>query len=195
MVIKNHIQGSLLMKDRIMDVVENLCAQSGPLSLKHTTIAKELGIKPPSLYAHFPSMAAIFTATTKRALKEISITYNSIDGLYSPIEALNLIQSRQIDLLITRPGIARLVLFDLCQPGGMETIDWNTLEIVQITEKERTLFEKAISLKLISEQDFEFWFSTRIGALYIALSYEWLKTSKITPERVLALKKYLQITS
>ena len=183
------------MKDRIMDVVENLCAQIGPLSLKHTNVAKELGIKPPSLYAHFPSMAAILAATTKRALKEISITYDHIDHTCSPVETLNIIQSRQIDLLITRPGIARLVLFDLCQPGGIETIDWSTQEIIQITEKERTLFEKSIHLKLISEQDFEFWFSTRMGALYIALSYEWLKSPKINIERVIALKRYLQITS
>ena len=181
------------MKDRIMDVVENLCTQHGPLSLKHTKVAKELGIKPPSLYAHFPSMAAILTSTIERALKEISITYDNIDHSYSPVEALNIIQSRQIDLLISRPGIARLVLFDLCQPGGIQAINWNTLEIVQITEKERTLFEKSIPLKLIPEQDFEFWFSTRMGALYIALSYEWLKSPQISPERVIALKKYLQI--
>lgn len=182
------------MKNRIMDVVENICAQSGPLSLKHTIVAKELGIKPPSLYAHFPSISAIFAATTTRALKEIVTTYDAIDDAYSPVEALNIITSRQIDLLIARPGIARLVLCDLCQPSGIETIDWDTLEIVQITKKERMLFEKAISLKLISEQDFEFWFSTRMGALYITLSYEWLRTSTISPERIVALKKHLQIT-
>lgn len=180
-------------KDQILDVVEMLCAQTGPHRLKHTTIAKEMGIKPPSLYAHYPSMTAILAATTRRALSEIYATYLNIDESYSPVEMLNMSQAKQIDLLVARPGIARLVLFDLSQPGGAETVGWDTPEIIQITEKERNFFNSAVEKGAALNGEFEFWFSSRMGALYVALSYEWLRSDVISLDRVNALKSYLKI--
>lgn len=192
---KQQLKNKKSVKDQILDVVELLCAQTGPHHLKHSTIAKEMNIKPPSLYAHYPSMTAILAATTRRALSEIYSTYMNIEESYSPIEALNISQARQIDLLVERPGIARLVLFDLSQPGGAETIAWDTPEIIQITEKERYLFNSAIKQGINLNSDFEFWYSTRMGALYVTLSYEWLRSTVITLERVKELKRHLKITT
>ncbi|MGO3455825.1 MAG: TetR/AcrR family transcriptional regulator [Marinomonadaceae bacterium] len=190
---KQQIQKKKHTKDQILDVVELLCAKIGPYRLKHTTIAKEMNIKPPSLYAHYPSMTAILAATTRRALGEISSTYLDIEEACSPIEALNISQNRQIDLLVARPGIARLVLFDLSQPGGAETVAWDTPEIVQITEKERYLFNLILEQGVVLGDDFELWFSSKMGALYSALSYEWLRSDKITLERINALKCHLKV--
>lgn len=181
------------MQCQILDVAETLCAVHGPSRLRHTMIALELGIKPPSLYAHFPSLTAILAATTRRALCAICETYEEISGDLPPLDALNLSQSRQIDLMLARPGIARLVLFDLSQPGGAETVGWDTPEIIHITDMEQRFFKEAVLRGDLQASDFRLWFSTRLGALYVALSYEWLSASHISESRVHELKKQLRL--
>lgn len=178
-------------KDQILDVVEGLCATIGPQRLQHATIAAKLGIKPPSLYAHFPSMQAILEAVTLRALTAILATYEDLNESLSAKSALDLCQSRQVDLLLLRPGIARLVLTDLSQPGGAEAIGWYTTEIVKITTIERGLFERAVADGQIEDCDFFLWFSSRMGALYVSMSYEWLRCGEIGEKRADLLKKVL----
>lgn len=180
-------------KDRILDVVEDLCATVGPHRLQHATVAQTLGIKPPSLYAHFKSMSAIIEAVTLRALVAIEATYDNLDPTLTSIEKLNESQSRQIDLLVKRPGIARLVLLDLSQPGGSETISWQTPEIVRITGIEKQLFESAVAENSLETEDFSLWFGRRLGGLYVALSYQWLRIDTLSAERIADLKRSLTI--
>lgn len=136
-------------------------------------------------------MKAIIDAVTRRALKVILHTYEEIDTSLSAKETLDFCQARQIDLLTSRPGIARLVLLDLSQPGGAETIGWSTPEIVKITKIEQELFDQAVADGAIQDCDFYFWFSSRMGALYVSLSYEWLREGEIPPERIELLKNVL----
>lgn len=178
-------------KDHILDVVERLCAEVGPQRLQHALIAKELGIKPPSLYAHFSSMQAILEAVTRRGLGQILLCYDNVDESLGAMQALNFIQGRQVDLLVQRPGIARLVLLDLSQPGGTEAIGWQTPEIVRITEIELELFQRAVADGDLPDADFFLWFSQRMGALYVSLSYEWLRLGALDPERIEMLKHSL----
>lgn len=133
----------------------------------------------------------IIDAVTRRALKAILDTYENLDEQLSAKEALDICQTRQVDLLISRPGIARLVLMDLSQPGGAETIGWTTPEIVEITRIERDLFDQAVLVGDIQDCDFYFWFSNRMGALYVSLSYELLRNGEISLERSQLLKKAL----
>ncbi|WP_353476857.1 TetR/AcrR family transcriptional regulator (plasmid) [Salipiger sp. H15] len=188
------VTGRKNSKDHILDVVEQLCAEVGPYRLRHAQVARHLGIKPPSLYAHFPSMNDMLAAATRRALEAIRATYEELGESISPAAALDRSQARQVDLLVARPGIARLVLFDLSQPGGAETVAWDMPEIEQITACEEALFDRAVAAGQIPAQDFPIWFSTRMGALYVGLSYEWLRPEPKDPSRIMMLKKSLQLT-
>ena len=180
-------------KEHILNVVEGLCAEVGPQRLQHATVAKELGIKPPSLYAHFPSMQAMLEAVSRRALGEILNCYQGLDESKGPLEALNQVLFKQVDLLVARPGIARLVLFDLSQPGGTDAIGWQTPEIVKITEVEQRFFQDGVAQGDIADRDFFLWFSQRMGALYVSLSYEWLRHGTISEKRVQLLKSSLAL--
>lgn len=180
-------------KDHILDVVENLCAEVGPMRVQHAAVAKALGIKPPSLYAHYPSMNAILAAATMRAMRAICETYEGLVEAGNPIDSLNESQSRLVDLLVERPGIARLVLHDFSTPGGAEITNWETPEIIEITQNEKTLFDRAVDQGLIEDLDFSVWYGARMGSVYVGLSYQWLFSRKLDKNRVEALKAALAL--
>lgn len=172
-----------------------MCAEVGPRDVQHSEIAKRLGIKPPSLYAHYTSIDEILAATYKRSLEELLETYRQNNEQISAIEALNQSSSRQVDLLLERPGIARLVLADLSQNGGISIALENSTEIEKITQTEKQLFEEAVQAEDLEPTDFTPWYGSRLGMLYVTLSYEWLSNKTIPQSRADEIKKFLSFRS
>ncbi len=184
-----------ISKEILLDVAEQLCAEVGSQAVRHAEIAKRVGIKPPSIYAHFDSLDDILSAVARRGLLAMLATYDGLPETLSPVEALNLVQNRQIDYLVAHPGFTRLALADLNLPGGTAAVAANLDLIDAIDERERHLFDKAVAMNLIPPDDFSLWLGRRTGAVYVTLSLEWLKGRTITSDRLEQIKTYLSLPS
>lgn len=180
-------------KELLLDVAEQLCAEVGSQAVRHAEIAKRVGIKPPSIYAHFDSLDDILAAVTRRGLLAMLATYEALPKGLSPVQALNLIQNRQIDYLVAHPGFTRLALADLNLPGGTTAVASNIDLIHAIDNQERQLLERAIAGGAIAPVDFALWVGRRAGAVYVTLSMEWLNHRTISPERLEQIKTYLEL--
>lgn len=182
-------------REILLDVAEQLCAEVGSQAVKLAEIAKRVGIKPPSIYAHYDCLDDILSAVARRGLLAMLATFDGLPETLSPVEALNLAQNRQIDYLVAHPGFTRLALADLNLPGGTAAVAANLDLIDAIDERERHLFDKAVAMGLIPPDDFSLWLGRRAGAVYVTLSIEWLKGRTITPERLEQIKSYLSLPS
>lgn len=180
-------------KELLLDVAEQLCAEVGSQAVRHAEIAKRVGIKPPSIYAHFDSLDDILAAVTRRGLLAMLATYEALPEGLNPVQALNLIQNRQIDYLVAHPGFTRLALADLNLPGGTTAVASNIDLIHAIDNQERQLLERAIAEGQIAPVDFALWVGRRAGAVYVTLSMEWLNHRTISPERLEEIKAYLEL--
>lgn len=180
-------------KDRILDVAEALCAEVGPIGVRHSEIAARVGIRPPSIYAHYPSLEAILAAVSRRGLEATRATYAGLEDIDSPVAALNLAQDRQVDLLVAHPGFTRLVLADLSLPGGSTAIEANMDLVEEINAQDRSLFLRAVDQGEVAMVDPDLWLAQRLGSLYVVLSMEWMTQETLTPQRVAEIKGFLHI--
>lgn len=184
-----------ISKEILLDVAEQLCAEVGSQAVRHAEIAKRVGIKPPSIYAHFDSLDDILSAVARRGLLAMLATYDGLPEATNPVDALNQVQNRQIDYLVAHPGFTRLALADLNLPGGTAAVASNLDLIDVIDARERQLFDRAIAMGLIPPADFSLWLGRRTGAVYVTLSLEWLNGRTITSGRLEQIKAYLALPS
>ncbi len=180
-------------KNQIINVAEALCAEVGPHEVRHNEVAARVGIKPPSLYAHFDSFESILAAVARRGLEITLETYSDIDDFDSAVEALNVTQARQIDILAAHPGFARLVLADLSLPGGPHAIEANIELVEELKALEHELFDRAVSQGQIEVADFPLWLAQRLGSLYVTMSMEWSTNPVIPSTRLEEIKEFLAI--
>ncbi len=109
-------------KERIIDEAESLAALHGIEHLKLQDVADKIGIKLPSVYAHFSGREDILTAMGARISKGMSQLYQAKPG-ESPIETLKRGAQDMLTFLGEHPAYFRLMLRDHSVPLGYDPLN------------------------------------------------------------------------
>lgn len=103
-------------RDRIVAEAENLIARHGIEGLQVKVIAETIGIRPPSVFAHFTGRDDIVRAVVERLLHRIEELFDApVEG--TPEQELRLRTRRMMLFLLDHPADARILLRDLAQAG------------------------------------------------------------------------------
>jgi len=98
-------------REKILEAAERLTATHGAEGFQLKNVADAVGIRSPSVYAHFESRDAICRAVAHRLYDGIMATV-SIDQTRDPMEALLQLLDDYVHYLADRPAHLRLVLRD-----------------------------------------------------------------------------------
>jgi AcrR family transcriptional regulator len=106
-------------KERIIDEAEKLAAIHGIEHLKLQDVADRIGIKLPSVYAHFSGREDILTAMAARINRTYSQLYHGKTGETAK-ETLHRGALELLEILGSKPAYFRLILRDLSVPIGYD---------------------------------------------------------------------------
>ena len=104
-------------RDRIVVAAEDLIARHGIEGLQVKEIAARVGIRPPSVFAHFGGRDAIVSAVVERLLRRIEALFDA-PAAGTPEEELRARTRRLALFLVDNPADARILLRDLAQAGA-----------------------------------------------------------------------------
>lgn len=104
-------------REKILEVAEALIADSGVEGFRIKDLAERIGVRPPSLFAHFDGREAIVEAVLVRLLENIDeILPANLEG--DPVEALGHGVAAFVRYLAEHPAVTRLILRDLGDVGS-----------------------------------------------------------------------------
>ncbi|NPU94238.1 MAG: TetR/AcrR family transcriptional regulator [Gammaproteobacteria bacterium] len=109
-------------KEKIIDEAESLAALHGIEHLKLQDVADKIGIKLPSVYAHFSGREDILAAMGARISKGIGQLYIARTG-ETPIETLKRSAQDLLKMLGEHPAYFRLMLRDHSVPMGYDPLN------------------------------------------------------------------------
>lgn len=111
-------------RDRIVAVAEELIARHGIEGMQVKEIAARVGIRPPSVFAHFAGKDDIVSAVVERMLRRIEALFDApAEG--TPEEELRARTRRLVLFLIDNPADARIVLREWAQAGAPDVERYN----------------------------------------------------------------------
>lgn len=101
-------------RDKILDVAERLIALYGTEGFQLKDVADRVGIRPPSVYAHFDGKQAISREVAFRLYHGIGdrLELEDVES-GDPVDLLERIVARAVEYFADHPGHLRLVLRDL----------------------------------------------------------------------------------
>ena len=167
-------------KERIIDEAEKLASIHGIEHLKLQDVADKIGIKLPSVYAHFSGREDILAAMGARINRAFTQMFLSKTG-ENPVEALRKGALELTLFLGNNPAYFRLMLRDLSVPLGYDPVNRRfTLthgncippELREMQERIRKLLGQANQSGSIKELDAENFLSTILGSLLV--KYSWI---------------------
>jgi AcrR family transcriptional regulator len=183
-------------KERIIDEAEALAAFHGIEHLKLQDVADKIGIKLPSVYAHFSGREDILhamSARIHRALTQLFICKTQDD----PRESLRKGSADLVSLMIRNPSYFRLMLRDLSVPLGYDPVNRRysshhgqsvAPEMKDLIERVKRQLESLASTgsPAMSAESFV---ATLLGSLLVSLSWREWNPAQSTDETELQVLK------
>lgn len=98
--------------DEILDIAVRIMTAEGVNALSISEIARQLGVRPPSLYKYFPSLMAIFDAVFGRAQREhLEVMQRAMVGAEPGLPALAAALDASGRWCVTNPALAALLFW------------------------------------------------------------------------------------
>ena len=108
-------------RDLIVEQAKRTIADHGVDGLKLTSIAKEIGIRQPSIYAHFRNRDEILREMGWHIIDDLMHLFDASEG-NSPRETILLGLDDLLTYIEEHPAEARLIARDMSIPGGFEPL-------------------------------------------------------------------------
>lgn len=166
-------------KERIIDEAEKLASIHGIEHLKLQDVADKIGIKLPSVYAHFSGREDILAAMASRINRAFTQMFLAKAG-ETPTDTLRRGAIELTDFMGNNPAYFRLMLRDLSVPLGYDPINrrftmnhGNSIpaELREMQERIRRLLEQGLQSGAIKHIDAQNLLSSLLGTLLV--KYSW----------------------
>ncbi len=120
-------------REHILDVAEDLIARYGTEGLQLKEVAEQVGIRPPSVFAHFDGRQGIADAIGERILAQLVRRLGRVLDRYDdPEEAVRQGIGSLVDHLLDNPAHVRLLLRDLARSSQSLDVDLSSPEMSQM---------------------------------------------------------------
>jgi AcrR family transcriptional regulator len=132
-------------RERILDAAERLVAVHGMEGLRLVDVAAEVGIRPPSLFAHFAGREAIGDAVAERVVQRIAGVFAPVlgEGSDDPRAVLRRGVRAFAAHLYDHPADVRMLLRDLARVRGGEEMDLSSPVIDALARRIGAVIEAA----------------------------------------------------
>lgn len=183
-------------KERIIDEAEKLASIHGIEHLKLQDVADKIGIKLPSVYAHFSGREDILAAMGARINRAFTQMFLAKTG-EPPVDALQRGALELAEFLGTNPAYFRLMLRDLSVPLGYDPINrrftlshGNSIpaELRDMQERIRKMLEQGQQIGAIKPLEAQDFLSSLIGTLVVKLSWVDLPPTGDSEEKTIDLE-------
>ena len=171
---KNHLDKSVSTHDLCLQVAEHIIAEQGVYSLTLKSIAEEVGIKLPSIYAHFSGITAIQNELAAQLLRSAIAQYEQVKDLPADIAILKNTQLN-FEYFSSRPGMARLCLTDFATPSGHCSMKNNTELMQTMYNLLEQILNRGVKEGKLNKCDYLNFDSMRTGAILTSLSLGWIR--------------------
>lgn len=104
-------------RERILEVAEELIALHGVEGFQLKDVAAAIGIRPPSIFAHFAGREAIAQAVAERMIGGIASLVDEVEG-ETPAATLKRWVRNLVSYLSKHPAHVRLILRDMAHVGS-----------------------------------------------------------------------------
>lgn len=177
-----------------MAAAEDTCARQGSSSIKLADIASELGIEAPAIYRHYQGLKGVIAALGGVALRAEIETFFGIEQLPFA-SALKLQAERCFDLYIERPGIARFLMADMAEPGGLHGFEGNNnLDLIEeLFRLEDDLLQRGLQSGAIRLMSVTTFVAARLGPVFTAIALKDLQTPGSAVEVDVLKREYLEM--
>jgi AcrR family transcriptional regulator len=134
-------------RERILEVAEEIISRSGMEGMRLKDVAAQVGIQPPSIFAHFEGREAIGNAVAARVLDQLAaLVERETADRADPARALRRGVRAVAAHLYDRPAHARLLLRDLARTrSGPEELEMWTPAQGRIEARIAALLEAGIA--------------------------------------------------
>ena len=119
---KKKLDVDVCTKDLIVDEAERLIDLGGIDGLKLDDIAESLGVRRPSLYAHFNGRDGILAAVAEKAFAELALHFQILSDL-SPRKMIEVGVRDLVEFLSNHKAYALLLARDFSTPGGLDAVN------------------------------------------------------------------------
>jgi AcrR family transcriptional regulator len=93
------------LREEILDAARTLIEDSGEQAVSLRSVARQVGIAAPSIYAHFPDREAIVSALVDEAFDELSaVVTSATDAASGPVAKLRAACAAYMDFAMRRPN-------------------------------------------------------------------------------------------
>ena len=164
-------------RDKILEAAERLISLHGTEGFQLKDVADSVGIRPPSVYAHFDGKEAISREVASRQYRGIYMELDTGDlETADPAELMRLLIQRAVQYFDSHPGHLRLVVRDLAQQAlasqQPETLKFETW--TKITSNFQKIVTRGIDAGQFRVMRPAAAFSQIVGAIVVNLCwYGW----------------------
>jgi AcrR family transcriptional regulator len=153
-----------LSKDAIKQTALKLFAKQGYESTSMREIANEVGLKAPSIYAHFVSKEELYTQLSEESLKEYTSVFNTFPKWSTPIQTLDIsgilfhIFKDTLQFFLSDRDRGMLWLRDqIFPPRLIENLQENYVNLWEdsLQRNCRPIFSRGIALGQIKDMDID----------------------------------------
>lgn len=184
---------NLTTAQAILAVAENLCASKGPANIRLLDIAHELGIESPSIYPYYKGLNAVLAALAGVAIREVIETHAGTRDL--PFYNALMEQAERIyDLMVARPGLARIHMADLAVPGGMTSFvsDDNYSLLARSYELENDLLRRGVQEGVVQPMHVISFIAARYGPAMMTMALKDLSHADTTSDSAILKTEYMR---
>lgn len=135
-------------RERILGVAEEIISRKGMEGMRLKDVAAQVGIQPPSIFAHFDGREAIGNAVAARVLDQLAaLVERETEDRSDPAQALRRGVRAVARHLYDRPAHARLLMRDLARTrSGHEELEMWTPAQNRIEARIAALMEAGLAL-------------------------------------------------
>jgi len=104
--------------ERILDAAEALFAEHGYAGTSLRDVAREVGLRTPSLYNHFPSKETLYAAVLERGIRPVfEVLSEVVGGESTPDRDVRKVVERAMALVAQHPNLPRLIQHETLAGG------------------------------------------------------------------------------
>ncbi len=185
-------------RERLLDIAEEIIGREGIEGMRLRDLAEPLGIRVPSIYAHFKGREDVITSVVKRYIEALGQQFPD-DGSEDPMVSLDRGVRKYTQLMLTHPAFVRLKLRDQEMVGGMPEMDFvsqgtmaenlETGPSSKMYQRVQAILDRGFKSGVFREMRIEVFWREMIGLVFMSLTFPATRSlldSKASPEEIAA---------
>ena len=166
-------------KVAIRVAAERLCGEVGAPNVRLREIARRVGIEAASIYTYYQNLDDILASVAETALKDMLELQRHASSFENDNDVINYCQAL-VQYFAKKPGVARLILYDLASVGGHYAFNANIPLIREYAQIEAEMIAKSYDISDKDNMQQNDFVLAKLGMTLTMLSERWIRGHNVT---------------